>query len=63
MKRRAFVHRLETLGCMLKRSGAKHDIYFNPRNGLSTTVPRHQELADTLCKTILKQLGLKNRQP
>jgi len=48
---------------MLKRSGAKHDIYFNPRNGLSTTVPRHQELADTLCKTILKQLGLKKQQP
>jgi mRNA interferase HicA len=62
VKRRAFIHTLEILGCTLKRSGAKHDIYFNSLTGLSTTVPRHQELADTLCKTILNQLGLKHRK-
>lgn len=61
MKRRAFIKTLESLGCLLKRSGSKHDIYLNPTNGLSTTVPRHQELANTLCKEILKQLGLKTQ--
>lgn len=59
MKRRAFIKTLEALGCVLKRSGAKHDIYLNPATGDSTTVPRHQELANTLCKAIMKQLGLK----
>lgn len=62
MKRKAFVKTLESFGCTLKRSGSKHDIYLNPANGFSTTVPRHQELADTLCKEILKQLGLKGVQ-
>lgn len=56
MKRRTFIRTLEARGCTLKRSGAKHDIYFNPLTGLSTTVPRHQELADTLCQAVLKQL-------
>ena len=59
MKRREFIRRLEQLGCILKRSGARHDIYVNPTSNESATVPRHQELADTLCKEILKQLGLK----
>lgn len=62
MKRKAFIKTLETFGCTLKRSGSKHDIYLNPTNGFSTTVPRHQELANTLCKEILKQLGLKGQQ-
>ncbi|MEK6710778.1 MAG: type II toxin-antitoxin system HicA family toxin [Nitrospinota bacterium] len=61
MKRRAFIRRLARLGCKLKRTGTKHDIYLNPVTNDTATVPRHQELADTLCKEILKQLGLKDR--
>jgi len=61
VKRKAFIKTLETFGCMLKRSGSKHDIYINPANGCATAIPLHQELANTLCKEILKQLGLKDQ--
>lgn len=61
MKRREFIRKLVQLGCILKRSGARHDIYTNPASNKSATVPRHQELADTLCQEIQKQLGLKGR--
>jgi predicted RNA binding protein YcfA (HicA-like mRNA interferase family) len=59
VKRREFVRKLVQLGCILKRPGARHDMYINPALNKSATVPRHQELADTLCREILKQLGLK----
>ncbi|MGD9726840.1 MAG: type II toxin-antitoxin system HicA family toxin [Nitrospira sp.] len=59
MKRREFIRRLEHEGCELARSGGKHDLYRNPATGAVTTVPRHSELGNTLCKEIRKQLGLK----
>jgi predicted RNA binding protein YcfA (HicA-like mRNA interferase family) len=62
LKRREFIRKLEALGCRLKRSGARHDIYENPDTSDISSVPRHQELADTLCKEILKQLGFKPKR-
>ena len=58
MKRKEFVRELVKAGCYLKRHGANHDIYINPRNGKKTPVPRHTEIRDTLCKLIKKQLGI-----
>ncbi len=58
MKRGDFIRELKDAGCVLKRNGSKHDLYSNPTSGKQTTVPRHNELADTLCKTIKKQLGI-----
>ncbi|MGD0489070.1 MAG: type II toxin-antitoxin system HicA family toxin [Syntrophorhabdales bacterium] len=46
-------------GCYLKRHGAGHDIYVNPANGKKAPVPRHNEIKNSLCDLIRRQLGLK----
>jgi len=43
---------------MLLRSGARHDIYINPRTGQKQPVPRHAEIDNTLARHIRKYLGL-----
>lgn len=58
MKRGAFIRELVKAGCYLKRSGAKHDIYANPRTGRQAPVPRHREIKDGLCALIRKQLDV-----
>jgi hypothetical protein len=58
LKRRVFVRELEADGCLLHRHGKRHDIYRNPANGQHAPVPRHTEIADTLCTIIRRQLGL-----
>ncbi len=58
MKRKEFVRKLEELGCLLHRHGARHDIYINPHTALRQPVPRHAEIHDRLCRHILKYLGL-----
>ncbi|MCH8293632.1 type II toxin-antitoxin system HicA family toxin [Candidatus Poribacteria bacterium] len=58
MKRRSLIRELTRAGCYLKRHGTKHDIYANPKNGRKTSVPRHSEIKESLCKEIRKQLGL-----
>ncbi len=59
MKRKEFVRQLVRDGCVLLRSGAKHDIYVNPSTGKKQPVPRHTEIDDTLAKHIRKHLELK----
>ena len=59
MKRKELIKELEKAGCYLKRHGAKHDIYVNPKNGKKAPVPRHVEIKNSLCELIKKQLGLK----
>lgn len=58
MKRRDLIRQLKDAGCVLKRHGHLHDLYTNPSTGRSAPVPRHAEIADTLCKVIKKQLGV-----
>ncbi|MBI5562218.1 MAG: type II toxin-antitoxin system HicA family toxin [Deltaproteobacteria bacterium] len=59
MKRKEFIRGLVKAGCHIKRHGANHDIYVNPRTGRKTPVPRHAEIKESLCELIWKQLGLK----
>jgi len=59
VKRQEFIRKLIRSGCYLKRHGARHDIYVNPKNGKKAPVPRHTELKESLCELIRKQLGLK----
>jgi predicted RNA binding protein YcfA (HicA-like mRNA interferase family) len=59
MKRKEFVKELERDGCFLKRHGANHDIFHNPHTQRSAPIPRHNELADSLCAMIRKQLGVR----
>lgn len=58
MKRQAFIRELEAAGCEFVRHGKKHDIYRNKATGQQAPVPRHSEIADTLCRIIRKQLGI-----
>jgi mRNA interferase HicA len=58
VKRNALIRELTDAGCHLDRHGKKHDIFVNPRNGRKAPVPRHQEIANTLCGFIKRQLGL-----
>jgi len=59
MKRKEFVRQLKKDGCVLLRSGARHDIYIDPSTGKKQPVPRHIEIDNNLAKHIRKYLGLK----
>jgi len=58
MKRKEFIRELLRAGCHLARSGARHDIYINPHNGLKQPVPRHTEISEVLVKHIRKYLAI-----
>jgi mRNA interferase HicA len=58
MKRREFIRQLVQDGCVLLRSGSRHDIYFNPKTGQKQPVPRHAEIENNLARHIRKYLGL-----
>jgi len=57
MKREELIKRLSGAGCAFVRSGARHDVYVNPKTGKRQTVPRHREIDESLAKHILKILG------
>ena len=63
MKRSELIHLLTAKGCVLLRHGGRHDIYLNPVNGCKQPVPRHNEIADTLARHILRYLGVDDRKP
>ena len=56
MKRKDPERRLRIAGCYLKREGASHSIWINPKNGTIETVPRHNEIKESLAKKILKNM-------
>lgn len=58
MKRNDLIQYLAKNNCEQVREGAKHSIYFNRSNKKQTTIPRHPEIADLLCKIICKQLEI-----
>jgi mRNA interferase HicA len=56
MKHKDLIRRLEQMGCILLRHGARHDWYHNPTTRVSQPVPRHREITESLAKHILKML-------
>ena len=48
-------------GCYIKRHGAEHDIWINPKTGNTARIPRHpgKEVATGTAHNIMKDLGLK----
>ncbi|MGI8654696.1 MAG: type II toxin-antitoxin system HicA family toxin [Pyrinomonadaceae bacterium] len=56
MKRRELIKILTDMGCVLVRSGGKHDWYTNPQTKQSQPVPRHNEINEFLAKSIIKKL-------
>ncbi|MBW1703739.1 MAG: type II toxin-antitoxin system HicA family toxin [Deltaproteobacteria bacterium] len=57
MNRRDLERRLRIAGCYLKREGASHSLWINPKNGATEAVPRHNEVKEPLAKKILKNLN------
>lgn len=55
MKRRDLERKLRIAGCYLKREGASHLLWINPKNGVVEAVPRHKEIKEPLAKKILKK--------
>jgi mRNA interferase HicA len=58
VKREKFIKYLEKNGCTFVREGGKHSLYKNIKNGEMSTVPRHLELKENLCRKICKDMGI-----
>jgi len=58
MKRNQLIKHLTLNGCVWDREGSNHTVYYNPNMNKSTSVPRHNEIKDTICNVICKQLGI-----
>jgi mRNA interferase HicA len=58
MNRTYFLKHLKKYDCVFLREGAKHSVFLNVKNNKQSTVPRHSELSDLLCKKICKQLDI-----
>jgi len=58
MKRGKFIKYLEKNGCLIAREGSKHTLYKNPKTQEISTVPRHPDIKENLCRKICKDLGI-----
>jgi mRNA interferase HicA len=58
MKRKVLEKKLRKAGCYLKREGASHSLWINPKTGITEAVPRHTEIKELLAKKILKSLDV-----
>jgi len=56
MKKRDLERMLRIAGCYLKREGASHSLWINPKTGVTEAIPRHLEIKEPLAKKILKSL-------
>lgn len=56
MKRKDLEKRLRISGCYLKREGASHSLWINPKTGIIEAVPRHIEIKEPLARKILRNL-------
>lgn len=56
MKRKELEKKLRKAGCYLKREGASHSLWVNPKTGVVEAIPRHSEVKEMLAKKILKSL-------
>ncbi|MCX5905358.1 MAG: type II toxin-antitoxin system HicA family toxin [Proteobacteria bacterium] len=58
MKRRDFIKHLEQHGCEFLREGANHTVYVHRIKKKVSTVPRHNDIYDNLCRKICKDLDI-----
>ena len=56
MKRADLVRHLLQQGCRLLRDGGAHSVFVNPVSNRTSTVPRHREINDYLCRKICRDL-------
>ncbi|MFC1841432.1 type II toxin-antitoxin system HicA family toxin [Thermodesulfobacteriota bacterium] len=57
MKRIDLERKLRIAGCYLKREGASHSLWINPKTGVIETIPRHKEIKEPLARKILKSMN------
>ena len=58
MKRLDLIRHLERHGCTLLREGGAHSVFVNAREKKVSTVPRHREINELLCRKVCKDLGV-----
>ena len=60
MKHSELIRALIKAGCFIKRHGASHDVWVNPKTGDFTTVPRNgsREIKTKTAKTIFDALSI-----
>lgn len=58
MKRGDLLRHLRRYGCYLKREGANHSLWCNPKTGAVEAVPRHTEVANNLARKICRSLAV-----
>lgn len=58
MKRGDLIRHIESYGCELLREGGNHTVYVNRAERKVSTIPRHQEIDNNLCRKICKDLGI-----
>jgi hypothetical protein len=58
MNRRKFEAHLRANGCTLHHHGAKHDVWINPANGQTASVPRHRQIKKGTVRGICRALDI-----
>ena len=58
MKQNKFIKYLEQNNCHLVREGGRHSLYKNISTGEMSTVPRHSDIKESLCRKICKDLNV-----
>jgi predicted RNA binding protein YcfA (HicA-like mRNA interferase family) len=58
VKRLDLIRHLEAHGCVLLREGGNHSIYVNRVARKVSSVPRHREIDDQLCRKICRDLQI-----
>ncbi|HLY60807.1 MAG TPA: addiction module toxin, HicA family [Terriglobia bacterium] len=58
MKRESPLRHLRRHGCYLKREGAAHSLWCNPKDGQVEAVPRHTEITNLLAKKICRGFSI-----
>jgi len=56
MKRTLLEKKLRMAGCYLKREGASHSLWINPKTGQIEAIPRHQDIKEPLANKIIKSM-------
>ena len=59
MKRTELIRKINELGAVLERHGAKHDWYVNKEKNIGQAIPRHNEIKESTARRILKAFSPK----
>lgn len=58
MNRRDLVEHIEEHGCYRERENISHTVYRNSTLSRCVTVPRHEELKDSVVRVICRELAI-----